>query len=379
MAFGGFVLLALMLVAPCGAKPEGEPLSPDAPYRAELSEPLTFDVEFSVIVTAPYHTHLLKVWLPIPPSDRAQSVSASTLSTFPLEVEPQFAVESRHGNRFAYFEFHDPQGAQIIRHQYQATLHNLFWEVDPEMVEKPAAWPESFTSYLEPEPVADAADFHRVLSAIVPRPTNTAVGLYSAMNWIDANLSYDHSAASLRADADHAFSLRRGHCSDYHGLCATMGRTLGFPTRVTYGLALTPKNSPSHCKLEAYLPPYGWVSFDLSETQKMVQAIHASGKLTDTEKTRLAEAARSRLKQGFRENSWLLVTRGTNYELAPPASGPVAVVRTIYAEADGAPLPEPDPADPTKREFAWMTSHKYTPHGKVVNPFKDFATLGEAE
>jgi ATP-dependent helicase HrpA len=34
-----------------------------------------------------------------------------------------------------------------------------------------------------------------------------------------------------------------------------MGRTLGFPTRVTYGIALFPKNSPSHCKLEALLPP----------------------------------------------------------------------------------------------------------------------------
>ena len=29
---------------------------------------------------------------------------------------------------------------------------------------------------------------------------------------------------------------------------------------MTYGINPFPKNSPSHCKLEAYLPPYGWVS-----------------------------------------------------------------------------------------------------------------------
>ena len=44
---------------------------------------------------------------------------------------------------------------------------------------------------------------------------------------------------------------------------------------------------------------------------------------------------------------------------------------TIYAEADGKPLPLPDPADPTKRGFAWMTAHKYTPDRVVPCPFRD--------
>ncbi len=33
----------------------------------------------------------------------------------------------------------------------------------------------------------------------------------------------------------------------------------------------------------------------------------------------------------------ILVAAGTNYELSPPASAPVKVVRTIFAEADGVP------------------------------------------
>jgi transglutaminase-like putative cysteine protease len=179
----------------------------------------------------------------------------------------------------------------------------------------------------------------------------------------------------LTADVDHALSLRRGHCSDFHGLCATMGRTMGYPATVTYGLALVPRASPSHCKMEAYLPPYGWVSFDISETHKLVRKIYADDSRSDAEKERLAQAARTQLQQGFREYSWLLLTRGTDFELAPKAAHAVPLVRTIYAEADGEPLPEPDPSNEEKNEFAWMTMHKYT----ADRPFSRFDEISTLE
>jgi hypothetical protein len=154
-----------------------------------------------------------------------------------------------------------------------------------------------------------------------------------------------------------------------------MGRAIGYPTRVTYGLNPFPKNSPSHCKLEAFLPPHGGVSFDVSETQRLVQQIRQDGKLAAADKDRLVAAATDRLSRGFRDNTWFCLTRGTDYDLAPQASRRVPVVRTAYIEADGQPLPDPDPADPEKREFAWMTSHKYTPDREVAYPFKDLKSL----
>jgi hypothetical protein len=167
-----------------------------------------------------------------------------------------------------------------------------------------------------------------------------------------------------------------GHCSDYHGLCAAMGRSLGYPTRVTYGINPFPKNSPSHCKLEAFLPPYGWVSFDVSETQKLIEAIGKEKTLSKEDKERLQEAAGQRLSSGFRDNTWFLQTRGTDYDLVPPAAAAAPVVRTIYAEADGVALQDPDPADTSEQGFAWMTVHKYTPDREVAYPFKDWKTLG---
>lgn len=350
-------------------------LRPDLPYRAERRDPITHAVDFSVVVTPPYHCKVLRIWLPLAQSDFAQQVSDIRLDTFPEQVAPEIGVEPVYGNKFAYFEFQEPHGAQVIRLRMTAKVWNLDWSVQPERVQSIARWDASFHPYLQPQAMAQKKAFDALLARIAPQPSGANEDLVQIMRWIDENLTYDHATASLRADANHAFELRRGHCSDYHGLCATMGRALGYPTRVTYGWALFPKNSPSHCKVEVFLPPYGWVSYDLSETQQLVKSIQGDDSLSAEAKESLARAARERLHRGFRENSWLLVTKGTDYELVPKASRPVRVVRTIYAEADGEPLPDPDPANMEKREFAWMTVHNYTADKPFKLPFKDPSTL----
>lgn len=352
-------------------------LSPSLPYQATLSHQATCNVDFSAVITPPYGCQVLKVWLPLPPSDRTQQIRQSRISTFPMRVEPEIATENVYGNRFAYFEFHQPKGAQIVRHRFQATVADLSWNVDPAKVADVAQWPASFTPYMQSPELRQQQALEQAIAEITQQPKRGPSSLVAAMRWVNANLEYDHVKASLRADADHALAFRRGHCSDYHGLCATLGRNLGYPTRVTYGLSLFPKNSPSHCKLEAFLPPYGWVSFDVSETQQLVKKIGASDNFSEAEKKALIDAAWQRLQRGYRENSWLLVTRGTNYELAPKASRPVAVVRTIYAEADGEPLPEPDPANRQQREFGWMTVHHYMPD-QPLRHYSDLELLRQA-
>lgn len=350
-------------------------LKPDRAYQATISGPINYQVDFSAVVTPPYGTKVLRVWMPIPPTDNVQQIRDSELTSFPIAVEPRIETESVYGNRFAYFEFHKPEGAQIIRHRFAATVADARWNMELGEIDLPPQWPDAFKPYLREQSLTQSADFQKVLSGIEASQKKPANQLMGAMDWIDKNLAYDHVTASLKADAEHAFTERRGHCSDYHGLCATMGRSIGVPTRVTYGIQLFPKNSPSHCKMEAFLPPIGWVSFDLSETQKLIKKIGEEPSLSMPEKTRLIAAARDRMTSGYRENSWLLLTRGTDYDLAPSAAQPVPVVRTIYAEADGVALPEPDPANVHQREFGWMTVHRYEADQPVPRPFVDWNTL----
>ena len=378
-------LPALLLSAFVGFLPPGQAAEADQPvldpglfYRARKSNPVSYEVDFSVVVTPPAHTKVLKVWLPLPQTDAGQEVAETDLGTFPMKVEPRIVKEKAFGNQFAYFEFARPEGAQQIRHRFKVKVWELRWDVDPAKVARVDRWPTGFGRYLRSDQSVVVDDrFRRLAAEIVPERRGGARDLAAVLTWVNGHLKYDHADASLRASSEHALIKGHGHCSDYHGFCAAVGRALGYPTRVTYGINPFPKNSPSHCKLEAYLPPYGWVSFDVSETQNLIGAIKRSGDLSDAKKEALARAANERLLRGFRDNTWFLQTKGTDYELVPPAARRVPVVRTAYVEADGVALPEPDPANPNKREFAWMTLHRYTPDRPVNYPFKDWKGLGD--
>lgn len=369
------LLCALLLSVPSPVS--GVELDPAAPCTAEQGPPLAHEVDFRAVVTPPHHTRLLRVWVPIPPSDDTQTLEASAFETWPMAVEPLIATEPLYGNRFAYFEFRAPLGAQMIRHRFTITTHELRWDLDLARVQRVPEWPEAFAPFLrgEERAVVLGDAIVRQAHAIAPAPGDAAADITGVIDWIEGNLRYDHSSASLQASSEWAFERRTGHCSDYHGLCAAFGRALGYPTRVAYGMNTFPKDSPSHCKVEIYLPPHGWVSFDLSETQKLVRSIEKDASLAPAEREALVAAARARLRSGFRDATWFAQTRGTDYDLAPPAAARVAVVRTIHAEADGVALPEPDPGDATRREFSWMTLHAFEPGAAVPYAFQDRGSL----
>lgn len=354
-----------------------EALDPRAPYAGELTAPVSYEIDFRAVVTPPHDTRVLEVWMPIPPDDGVQSLTSSAFETWPMDVAPVVSSEPVYGNRFAYFRFVNPKGAQMVRHRFGVTTHELRSEVDPARVRRVESWPPGFVPYLRSETraVEVTADVRALAADVVSEPTGGFADFAAVVDWIEANMSYDHSRASLSASSTWALSKRSGHCSDYHGLCSALGRALGYPTRVAYGINAFPKDSPSHCKAEVYLPPYGWVSFDLSETQKLVGKIEGDASLSPARRAQLARAAMARLESGFRDNTWILWTRGSDYELAPPAASRVAVVRTIHAQADGEALPEPDPGDATRREYGWMTLHEFVADREVSYPFADLGSL----
>ena len=333
----------------------------------------TFNVDFRVAITAPDKTRQLRVWLPLPASTGGQIIRNRTLRTFPLERSPEIAVEPTFGNTFAYFEIDAPEGAMEIQHTFTAEIAQRVWAVDYKKVDNIAKWPGQFDVYRTPDArSANAKDYQKIVGQIQSGSLQKPQQLIKAMEWVDEHLTYDAANASLSADPAHALIHRRGHCSDYHGLCGTFAREIGYPARVLYGLQMFDKASPSHCKLEVHIPPYGWVTYDLSETQKLVVKINNDGSLLPSRKKKLSALVRQRTLKGFRENTWLLVTRGENYPLVPAASQPVSIVRTIYAEADGVPLVE---TDSTGRTRSWMTMQRVNEMGassrrfSVVTPF----------
>ena len=127
--------------------------------------------------------------------------------------------------------------------------------------------------------------------------------------------------------------------------------------------------------MEAFLPPYGWVSFDVSETQNLLGAVAKSADYNDEAKAKMSAYVKDHLVKGYRDNTWYVQTHGSDYELEPKAARRAAVVRTAYIEADGEELPDCDAANKTQRMYSWMTVHKYTPDRDVKYPFKDLKSL----
>ena len=351
-----------------GSKPESGPTAgPSA----------IFDVDFRVAITAPDKTRQLRVWLPLPPSTDGQIIRNRNLRTFPRERSPEIAVEPLFGNTFAYFEIDAPKGALEIQHTFTAEIAQLAWAVDYTKVDDVATWPGKFDVYRKPDArSASAKDYQEIVGQIQGGSLEKPQQLMRAIEWVDQHLTYDAANASLSADPAHALMHRRGHCSDYHGLCGTFAREIGYPARVLYGLQMFDKASPSHCKLEVYMPPYGWVTYDLSETQKLVIKINNDKSLLPSRKKELSDLVRQRTLKGFRENTWLMVTRGENYPLVPAASQPVSIVRTIYAEADGVPLVE---NDPTGRTSSWMTMQRVDEMGAGSRRFSVVTLSGLPE
>ena len=118
-----YALAALALWTPAlVAQPGGQAPDPDQPYGGQIADPVTYQVDLQFVITPPYHAKVLKVWVPLPPSDAVQEVSGRRLSSFPQKVTPKIGREPLYGNEFAYFEFDHPEGAQIVRHQFRLSL-----------------------------------------------------------------------------------------------------------------------------------------------------------------------------------------------------------------------------------------------------------------
>ncbi len=369
-----FSLVVGCLVGPVSnlkAWNEDEPETPQT--NADLSPSKTaiakFKVDFRVAIKAPAKTRKLRVWVPLPPTTDNQKVWDRHFMTFPRDLQPEIALEPSFGNEFAYFEIDAPDGPLEIRHTFMAEIAQLDWGVDYSKVANIASWPRAFEVFQTPDARSERAkDYTDVVQQIQAVSDQKSKQFIRAIEWVDQNLTYDSANASLTADPAHGLIHRRGHCSDYHGLCGTFAREIGYPSRVLYGLQMFDKASPSHCKLEVFMPPYGWVSYDLSETQKLAVKVSKDDQLSPVQRMKMVDFVRQRTLNGYRENTWLLVTRGENYPLAPEASNPVSIVRTIYAEADGIPLKEGAVAE----AGTWLTMQRVD---EVGDNSRRFTTL----
>ncbi len=331
---------------------------------AERTNPVTYEISVQLVFTPPVGTKVAHVWMVKPPNDEGQEV-------LKFESEPMPTLEAPdplYGNQLVYWRLDNPEGAQVIRYRLRVRAYELRWHLQPDKVNQPD--PKGMAEWLRHETYIIVNDprIRSLAQQLVRNASTPFEKVRRVLEYVIDTMKYSHAECSLSASALHAYTARTGHCSDYHGFSTALLRSLGFPARVTYGINPFKRRSPSHCKLEVFLPPYGWVPFDLSETDKVLETWEKAG-MDPAEKASRRAALMQWLFSGFRDNTWYRTAVGTDFPLVPAVAPNPPLIRTFYIVCDDKVLPEPDPANPNKMEFAWQEVWEVKQDRETVHPW----------
>lgn len=238
---------------------------------ADEARHFTFHYAFSVRNVTPGQK--LEVWFPRAESDRFQRVNiVSVKSDLPLKR----TREPRFGN--AIFYASTPK----------ATKNEYAFDVTYEVVRKerrslgdarntPAlrASAREQQQFLQPDKLVPTTGRLAGLGAQqIQGRTSTLDRARALYDYTFTTMRYDKSGTGWgRGDAEWACDAKRGNCTDFHSLFASMARSQKIPTRFEIGFPLPAgKNAGDipgyHCWAEFYDPREGWVPIDISEAWK---------------------------------------------------------------------------------------------------------------
>jgi hypothetical protein len=137
-------------------------------------------------------------------------------------------------------------------------------------------WPSGFGLEEEGDQVLADSPYAQLyaLAQQLKRETDSPYGFAKAVqDRVQAGTTYDESPPQRRYPlAAFLFDTKTGYCQQFSGVMALMLRMGGVPARVASGFSPGSYNSErkdyvvrdtdAHSWVEAYFPPYGWVTFD---------------------------------------------------------------------------------------------------------------------
>jgi len=253
------LLLTLLLLASC----QSGPVSAPANGSHDLLRRVRFIYE--VCIPAPAGTRELRVWVPLPLSDPGVQ-EVDDLRVFAPGAIVRQTRESRHGNSMAFVTVRAPTGPLAVR--WEATITR--WEDSGQ-----GMLPLS-ERYLEANrlvPVDGAAlDLARKLgvdTAITPVSTR-AKTIYDD---VLAAMKYDKKHEGWgRGSFEHATTVCKGNCTDFHARFIGTGRAAGIASRFTMGVPMKPgpgTYNSYHCWAHWHDGAH-WRPVDISEADKVV-------------------------------------------------------------------------------------------------------------
>lgn len=239
------------------------------------SRTFRFSYNFTV-KDLPSGTEQVRVWVPVPQTDRHQTVRVLTIKA---PVKTRMTQETEYGNRMMYAEIQNPAAGkteftlefEVTRREYSRGDYSQLERTD----RNPSVVPASMSRLVEPDTLIPTNGKIKELAAeVTGSRTGTIAKAKAAYDYLFTNMRYDKTGSGWgRGDAVWACDAKRGNCTDFHSPFIGMLRADGIPARFDIGFPLPENNTQGdipgyHCWAEFYEPKTGWIPVDISEAWK---------------------------------------------------------------------------------------------------------------
>lgn len=280
-----------------------------------------FKFTYAFSVRTPERGKPLKVWFPIATSDRWQKVQVlSAKGDLPLKK----TREAEYGDNMYYAttskaardEYHFEVVYDVVR------TERIGLQDGKPMGGGPKLQRASMNRFLEPDKLVPItglpADLAQQETKGMSEPLQKAHAIY---DYVFRTMRYDKSGTGWgRGDTMWACDAKRGNCTDFHSLFASMARSQNIPVRFAIGFPLpAAKHSGQipgyHCWADFYADQ-AWVPVDISEAWK--------------------DQSKKDYYFGRHDENRVQFSVGRDIRLNPPQAGePVNYFVYPYVESDG--------------------------------------------
>ena len=218
--------------------------------------------EFRYEVTLPEMKESAQLWIPVPQSDRFQTVMLTSLTA---PVEHRMLEEKINGNTILYMEPTPEHSGKKVELVY-----------DVERQEKnPYEENSSPSKYLDANLLMPVGDRFQVLADSIigiERSEGTLMQARALYDYVIDNMRYIKAGKYGTGDAVYACDALTGNCTEFHSLFISLARSAAIPSRFAVGASIPSDRDDGgidgyHCWAEFYAEGKWW-PVDISEANK---------------------------------------------------------------------------------------------------------------
>jgi hypothetical protein len=218
--------------------------------------------EFHYEITLPEMKESAKMWIPVPQTDRFQTV---VLRTIEAPAEHRILEEKHYGNSILYMELSPEHSGKKLELVYDVVRQE----------KKPYEEEASPTRYLNASLLMPVGDRFKILadSIIAQKSSEGSIMKARALyDYVIDNMRYIKAGKYGTGDAVYACDALSGNCTEFHSLFISLARSAGIPSRFAVGASIPSDRDEGgidgyHCWAEFYAEGKWW-PVDISEANK---------------------------------------------------------------------------------------------------------------